>query len=145
MIIRQLLAVTVLLIGACLGVANPAFALGDTCSNVDITLTNTTAVKIKVTKFEYYDYTDQKWRTESMFGVDGHRDLDPGESWSKTQDLEHIENDNTKIKVTYEANIDDTQAGDPVSKTTSEFTCKDKMKKRSYPRRGTASWGCKKL
>lgn len=53
---RYCLAVTVLVMGICCGLwPNTAFALGDTCSNVDITLTNVTAVKIKVTKFEYYD------------------------------------------------------------------------------------------
>jgi len=129
MITRKLLAVTVLLVGICLAMANTALALGDTCSNVDITLTNATAVKIKVTKFEYYDYSDKKWRTESMFGLDGHKKLGLGESWSKTQDLEHIENDNTKFKVTYEGDTDATKSGDPVSKTTSDFICKDKMKK----------------
>lgn len=127
MIIRQLLARTVLLIGVCLAVANTAFALGDTCSNVPIKLTNATNVKIKVTKFEYYDYDDQKWRTEGMFGADGHKNLQPGEVFSKTQDLEHIENDNTKFKVTYEENVDANKAGNPVAETTSDFICKDNM------------------
>lgn len=126
---RYCLAATALVMGVCWAMANTAFGLGDTCSNVDITLTNTTAAKIKVTKFEYYDYTDKKWRTEVMFGVDGHQKLERGASWSTTQDLEHVENDNTKFKVTYEADIDGTASGNPVSTTTSEFTCKDNMKK----------------
>ena len=127
--VRYCLTVTALVMSVCWAMANTAFALGDTCSNVDITLTNSTAVQIKVTKFEYYDYTDKKWRTEVMFGVDGHKKLERGESWSKTQDLEHVENDKTKFKVTYEAVIGGTASGNPVSTTTSDFTCKDKMKK----------------
>lgn len=46
---RYCLAATVLVMGVCWAMANTAFALGDTCSNVDITLTNSTVAKIKVT------------------------------------------------------------------------------------------------
>lgn len=64
-----------------------------------------------------------------MFGVDGHQKLERGASYSKTQDLEYVKNDMTKFKVTYEADIDGTTSGNPVSTTTSDFTCKDNMKK----------------
>lgn len=117
------------IVGVLVWAPGRAFALGDTCSNVDIKLTNETADEIKVTKFEYYDYAAKKWRTESMFGVDGHQKLEPGKSWSKTQDLEHIENDKTKFKVTYQSHIGGTKWDEPASKETTDFTCKDDMKK----------------
>ena len=90
---------------ASIGSTGTAFAFGDTCSNVTIKLTNSTSSQIKVTKFEYYDYSAKEWRTEVMFGVDGYQKLEPGKSWSKKQDLEHIENDKTKFKVTYQSLI----------------------------------------
>ena len=129
MIRRCVLVITIPLLVVCLVVVNTAFALGDTCSNVDIKLTNKTAGEIKVTKFEYYDYADDKWRTEVMFGLDGHQKLESGKSWTKRQDLEHVENDDTKFKVTYEGHIGGTKWSTPVSKTTSVFTCKDNMSK----------------
>jgi hypothetical protein len=111
------------------GSTGAAFAFGDTCSNVTIKLTNSTSGQIKVTKFEYYDYSAKEWRTEVMFGVDGHQKLEPGKSWSKKQDLEHIENDKTKFKVTYQSLIGGSKWEDPVSKETGDFTCKDAMTK----------------
>lgn len=107
----------------------PALAIGDVCSNVLITFQNSTPDEVKVTKFEYYDYSANTWRTEVMFGVDGHQKLDPGKSWSKTQDLEKIENDKTKFKVTYQRHIGGSKWDDAVSTLTSDFTCKDGLKK----------------
>src|SRR5262245_49896189 len=114
---------------ASIGSTGTAFALGDVCGNVTIKLTNSTSGQIKVTKFEYYDYGAKKWRTEVMFGIDGHQKLEPGKSWSKKQDLEHIENDKTKFKVTYQSLIGGSKWEDPVSKKTGDFTCKDGMTK----------------
>jgi hypothetical protein len=106
-----------------------AFAIGDVCSNVNIKLTNATGDEIKVTKFEYYDFKEKKWRTEVMFGVDGHQKLEPGKSWTKKQDLEHVENDNTKFKVTYQSHIGGSKWDESTAKETSDFTCKDGMTK----------------
>jgi hypothetical protein len=106
-----------------------ARAIGDVCSNVSIKLTNATGDEIKVTKFEYYDFGGKKWRTESMFGLDGHQKLEPGKSWTKKQDLERIENDKTKFKVTYQAHIGGTKWGESAATETGEFTCKDNMTK----------------
>jgi hypothetical protein len=116
-------------VGLLLTASTTAFGMGDTCSNVNIKLTNSTGGEIKVTKFEYYDHTEDKWRTESMFGLDGHQKLEPGKSWSKKQDLEHVENDLTKFKVTYQSHIGGSKWADPLSKVTDDFTCKDKMTK----------------
>lgn len=105
------------------------FAIGNVCSNVEITIQNSTADEIKATKFEYYDYKDDKWRTEVMFGADGHQRINAGKSWPKKQDLEHIENDKTKFRVTYQRHIGGSKWEDPVSSVTSDFTCVDNMKK----------------
>lgn len=125
---RRLLAVVAMFI-ASIASTGIVFAIGDVCSNVTIKLTNATSGQIKVTKFEYYDFTADKWRTEVMFGVDGHQKLEPGKSWSKKQDLEHIENDKTKFKVTYQSLIGGSKWEDPTSTETDEFTCEDGMTK----------------
>lgn len=106
-----------------------ALAIGDVCSNVEITFKNDTADEIKITKFQYYDYSADKWRTESMFGVDGHQKILPGKEWTKKQDLEHIEKDTTKFKATYQRHIGGTKWEDAVSTVTDDFTCRDKMRK----------------
>jgi len=112
-----------------LGRSPAALAFGDTCSNVKIKLTNDTDVEIKVTQFEYYDYSADKWRLEVMFGVDGFQKIEAGQTWSKTQDLEHVENDKTKFKVTYKTHVGGTDWGSATSVDTDSFECKDEMSK----------------
>lgn len=114
---------------AVMAIGGDLIAAGDVCSNVQITFENNTADEIKITKFEYYDYKAEKWHTESLFGVDGHQKLEPGKSWTKKQDLERIENDKTKFKVTYRRHIEGSKWEDAVSAVTEDFTCTDKMKK----------------
>jgi hypothetical protein len=125
--------VRVLVVAAVVAVGSAApravFAIGDVCSNVNIKLTNATGDEIKVTKFEYYDFADGKWRTEVMFGADGHQKLEPGKSWTKKQDLEHVENDKTKFKVTYQSHIGGSKWGKSAGTETGDFTCKDGMTK----------------
>ncbi len=108
--------------GLSLAAANHAFA-NDTCKNVVIKLVNDTADEIKVKTFEYYDFDKDGWRTENMFGIDGHQILEHGKSWSWTRDLEKVGDDNTKFRVTYQHHIGGTKWGADKTVTTDKFKC----------------------
>jgi hypothetical protein len=103
--------------------------MSDTAKNVTIHLHNATPDEIKVTKFEYYDYDDAKYRTESMFPVDGFQKIEHNATWSKTRDLEHIKDDKTKFKVTWQRHIGGTSWGSDQTTKTDDFTCHSDMSK----------------
>ena len=105
---------------SCLAMVGTAYA-GDLCKNFTVSIKNDTDHEIKVTKFEYYDYTKSKWRTEALLGLDGHQKIGSGEKWSKTRGLEHVKNDSTKFKITYSS----TKAGAQVfTEQNDKFVCK---------------------
>jgi hypothetical protein len=108
---------------------NSAFAAGDNCKNVKITISNSTPDEVKVTSFEYFDYDRNTWRTENMLGIDGIQKLDASKGLTWTRDLEHVSNDNTKFKVTYEHHIGGVRWGAALSATTSEFKCTEGLAK----------------
>ncbi len=121
--------ITLAVLGLSLILAHTSFAAGDVCSDVKITLSNTTPDEVKVTTFEYYDYDQQKWRTESMFGIDGFQKLEPNHGMTWTRDLEHVKNDNTKFRVTYEHHVGGTKWASPQKVTTNEFKCTKSLAK----------------
>ena len=106
--------------------AAPALA-ADKCKNVKLTVKNATSDTLKVKKFEYYDFDKKKWRTEALFGVDGHQKINAGKSWQKTRSLEHVDDDKIKIRVTYQHQIGGTKWESNKSVTTGSFVCKDNM------------------
>ena len=73
------------------------------CEDFKITLRNSTHGEIRAAKFEYKD--GSKWRTENMFGPDGHQEIEEGHSVAFTRDLEGIGNESTRFKVAYRYNI----------------------------------------
>jgi hypothetical protein len=118
---RPIVAALVVL-GAGLAAAGNVSAAN--CSNVKITLRNETSDEIRVTKFQYLDGV--MWKTENMFGVDGHQDFEPnasGLSW--TRDLGGVGGESTKFKATYKHRIGGTQYGTDKSVTVGPFTCVD--------------------
>ncbi len=94
------------------------------CENFKITLENQVGHDIKVTKFQYRD--GSKWKTENLLGIDGHKKLDAGESWSRTRNLGGIGNERTCFRVTYHQR---TPRGGywatKIIETTEEFTARD--------------------
>ena len=120
---------SLLLLGLGISLPQSAMALGDTCKNVKITIKNDTPDEIKVTKFEYFDFDKNKFRTENLLGIDGQQKLEPNKSFTVTRDLGQIKNDKTNFKVTYQHKIGGTKFEPAVSETTASFTCRDGITK----------------
>ena len=101
----------------------------DNCKNVVITIANHTSDEVKVKKFEYRDFDKEDWKTENMFGVDGFQKLMAGQHYSWTRDLEQVQNDKTKFRVTYVHHIGGSKWGSDLTETTDDFTCSEDLKK----------------
>lgn len=107
----------------------PAAIAADNCKNVNITLKNGTRDEIKITKFEYFDFDKNKYRTENLLGLDGQQKLEPNKSFNATRNLEQIDNDRTKFKVTYRHKIGGNQFEPPVTEESPTFVCSDNISK----------------
>jgi hypothetical protein len=102
---KNVLLVSLLLCGTFPIAAEPAFALGDKCKDVTITLKNTSSDFIKVTKVQYKDFERNKFRTEFMLGIidpTAEQVISPGRSYTKTRNLEFVGNDETFFLVSYQ-------------------------------------------
>ena len=93
------------------------------CENFTITLQNSADGEIKVTKFEYKDGSG--FKTEHMFGIDGHQKIEKDHSVSFTRNLEGIGDEGTQFKVTYNHHIGGTKWGADNIQTTETFTAHD--------------------
>jgi hypothetical protein len=106
---KNVLLASLLLSGTFPIAAEPAFALGDKCKDVKITLKNISSDTLEVTKVEYKDFKKDKLRTEFMLGISvlnilypyGVEYIDPGKSYTRTRNLEFVGNDETFILVRY--------------------------------------------
>ncbi len=93
------------------------------CQNFKITLHNATDAEIKAKKFEYKD--GAKWKTEHMFGLDGHQKIEKDHGVVFTRDLEGIGDESTQFRVTYEHHVGGTLWGADIVETTAAFTAHD--------------------
>lgn len=107
-----------------------ASAIGQVCSDFEIIFENNSSDEVKVTKFEYYDYTNNKWKTENLFGLDGHQKINPGQSWAKERDLEKVEDRSTKFRATFKRRIGGNKWHDEETSDTVIFTCTDGGRKK---------------
>lgn len=123
------LLLPLLALGLSFGVSDQAFAR-DVCKNVSIKIENGTSDTVKVTKFEYFDFDKNKYRTENLLGVDGQEKLNPGKSFTQTRDLGQVGNDRTKFRVTYRHQQGGIKFENPVSVTTPSFTCTNNSSQR---------------
>ncbi len=105
-----------------------AYAIGNVCSNFDISFENNADHDIKLTKFEYYDFNKNKWKTENLLGVDGIKTIDPGETWTKKRDFEKVEDRDTRFRTTFQNVIDGT-ASQKQTILSSVFRCEDRGEK----------------
>jgi hypothetical protein len=123
---------SLLLWGICFGTNGEAFAR-DVCKDVNITITNGTLNKdeIKITKFEYFDKTAGKHRTENLLGLDGREFLNPGKSFTTQRNLQHIHNDLTSFKVSFQRKKINDKKFRNLGETTdvNNFTCINGMSK----------------
>jgi hypothetical protein len=118
------MAISLLVFGLCLVTTDRAFAR-DVCKNVNIKIQNGTADVVKVTKFEYFDFDKNKFRTENLLGLNGQEKLNSNKSFSITRNLQQVGNDKTKFRVTYQHQQGGIKFESPVSVTTAAFICKD--------------------
>jgi hypothetical protein len=94
-----------------------------TASNFSITIHNSTNDEVKATKFEYKD--GSTWKTESIFGLDGHQKIEKGHGIVFTRDLEGVGGEETQFRVTYQHHEGGTVWGNDKSAATGSFTCND--------------------
>ena len=102
--------------------------MSDTAKRVTIKLHNTTDNEIKVTRFQYQDTNESStWYTENLLGVDGLKKIEANQTWTcpDKRNLEHVKDDPTKIKVTWNKHIGGTTWGSDQTYTSPEFTCHD--------------------
>ena len=93
------------------------------CQDFTIALQNGTDGEIKVTKFEYKDGSN--FKTENMFGLDGHQKIEKDHSVSFKRNLQGIGNENTQFRVTYKHHIGGINWGGANVQTTEEFIAQD--------------------
>lgn len=84
------------LAGVVFVLAGAPSAFADKCKSPKVVVKNDKAKTIKVTKLEYYDGCDKKWRTEDVAA----REIPAGGSTTYTDDLEYVGNCNvSKFKL----------------------------------------------
>lgn len=93
------------------------------CQDFTVTLKNDTDGQIKATKFEYKD--GSKWKTENLFGIDGHQKIDENRSVNFKRNLQGIGDESTQFKVTYQNHLGGTKWSDDHIETTEVFTAHD--------------------
>jgi hypothetical protein len=108
---------------------SPAAIAADTCENVAIGIKNGTRDEIKVTKFEYFDFDKNKYRTENLFGLDGKQSIERGQTFNVTRNLGQVGNDRTKFRVTYSHKIGGNKFEPPVTEVSPAFKCSNNDKK----------------
>lgn len=80
------------LVFAVFGLALASTASADKCKSPKVKVVNDKKATIKVTKIQYFDDCDDKWRTEDV----ATREIASGASFTFTDDLEYV--GNCKIK-----------------------------------------------
>ena len=114
------IAVSLLLVS--LTSPTPSFALNDNCKDVRISVFNDHPVEIKVTKIEYRDYDkENKWRSEALVN----RKIATTKHYQFIRNLEHVKNDDTKIRITYKENQSGSRWGKELTVTGSKHECSE--------------------
>jgi hypothetical protein len=117
---KESMAIFTFLLFMCISAASIVVA-SDNCRDVKIKITNnTTWNEIIVDRFWYYDYDVEKWRREYTWTP---LKVLKGESRIRIRDLEHVDNDNTKIRIRWNRHIG-TKMKDRYEETAS-FVCRD--------------------
>lgn len=113
---------TALMIAAGMMMGGNALA-GDNCKNFKIKIDNQSNYQVKVTKVEYYDYDKTKWRKEALL----QQVLQDNVLWNWTRNLEHVDNDHTKFKVSFKEKYGGAINGysHTMYAYSNKFTCRD--------------------
>jgi hypothetical protein len=94
----------------------------DNCKDVNIRITNNRDQEIKVTDVWYYDYDLEKWRKEYTWTA---LRIAPGVTRSRTRNLEHVDNDKTKLKFHVKIHLGGVKWQSIYSRVGEVFTCHD--------------------
>ena len=68
-----------------------------TCKDVYLQVINGTGKQIRVIDLDYYDPSDEKWRSEPV----PNEEIDNGKTWQETRNLEKVNKMSVKIRVEY--------------------------------------------
>lgn len=98
-----------------------------TAERFQIKIVNETNAEVKVKKFEYRD--GSTWKTENMFGVDGHQKLEHDHGLTWTRNLGGIGDESTQFRVTYAHHIGGTRWGRNRVACTESFVAHDNDKR----------------
>jgi hypothetical protein len=107
------------------GKPDSAFALGDKCKNVKITIKNNTTDTLKVKKFLYEDVAKKKYHVEALLGPNGRDILNPGNSVTDTRNLAFVDGEDTRFRVIYQHKIGRAKFEREIVHVSGTFICKD--------------------
>ncbi len=95
-----------------------------TCANVDVNIQNGTPDTVKVTKFEYFDTTQNAFLPKNLLGASGQQELQSGTVHRATRNFAQV-GGRTKFRVTYQHKQGINNFAAPVRVTTDRFVCID--------------------
>jgi hypothetical protein len=102
-----------------------AAAPASTCANVDVKIQNGTTDTVKVTKFEYFDTTQNAFLPKQLLGASGQQELQSGTVHRATRNFALVGGLRTQFRVTYQHKQGINNFADPVRVTTDRFVCID--------------------
>ena len=94
----------------------------DNCKDVNIRITNNRDQEIKIAELWYYDYDAEKWRKEYTWTP---LNIAPGITRSRTRNLEHVDNDKTRLKFHVKIHLGGVRWRTIYNKVGEVFTCQD--------------------
>jgi hypothetical protein len=101
-----------------------AAAPAATCANVAVNIQNGTPDTVKVTKFEYFDTTQNAFVPKNLLGASGTQELQSGTVHRATRNFAQV-GGRTKFRVTYQHKQGINNFAAPVRVTTDRFVCID--------------------
>lgn len=99
-----------------------------TCANVEVILDNRTPDTVKLTKFEYYDTTQNIYIEKNLFGASGVEQVQSGKKHEATTNFALIDNRQTHFRVTYKHKQGPNNFAAAVQELSNPFACIDGSK-----------------
>jgi hypothetical protein len=96
-----------------------------TCANVEVKLDNRTPDTVKLTKFEYYDTTQNTYIEKNLFGASGAEQVQSGKKHEAKTNFALIDNRQTHFRVTYKHKQGPNNFAAAVEELSNPFACID--------------------
>jgi hypothetical protein len=96
-----------------------------TCANVEVKLDNRTSDTVKITKFEYYDTTQNIYIEKNLFGASGVEQVQSGKKHEAKRNFDLIDNRQTHFRVTYKHKQGPNNFAAAVEELSNPFACID--------------------